>query len=198
MTQDDTTPLSAAWLAASIESLAHWEHPAAEEHDAYYSRYIELVPAGDLVTFTRDQITEVVALFGSLSNDQAELTYAPGKWTLKEVLCHLIDTERVFGHRALAIARRDRHPLSSFDQDAWIPPAHCALRSLDGLLREWVAVRLAFLAMITGLPPEAPNQTGISAGKTITVRALAHIPPGHVRYHLDHVRIHYLGAKSPS
>lgn len=179
------------WISVPTASLAHWERPDPSEHSPYYSRYIDKVPEGDLLAFARDQRTEVVALFSGLTPEQAEFSYAPGKWTLKEVLLHLIDTERVFSYRALSIARADPNPLPGFEQDDWIAPARCAERTVESLLREWVAVRHAYLALIAGLPQEATTRRGIASDNAISVRALAYIPPGHTSYHLELIQRDY-------
>ncbi|MDX1997617.1 MAG: DinB family protein, partial [Thermoanaerobaculia bacterium] len=116
----------------------------------------------------------------------------PGKWTIKEVLAHLIDTERVFGYRALHFARGDASPLPGFDQDAWSPTTWAAGRSLPSVLGEWQAVRRAFLAFAEGLDPELLDRRGIASGREFSVRAPLFIVVGHVEYHLAHLREHYL------
>jgi hypothetical protein len=173
---------------------ARFDPPSADEHDPYYSRYISRVPAGDFLAHLRGQADTVVRFFGPLSPEQGDFAYAPGKWTVKEVLGHLIDAERVFAFRALSIARQDPSPLPDFDQDVWVAPAACGRRSLPELVAEWTVVRAATVALADGLPAEAPLRRGIAAGKEISVRALLYVPVGHLDYHLDQLRARYLAA----
>ena len=170
--------------------------PGPDEYDPYYARYISRVPDGDLATTLRRQAQEVADFFTSFGPAQGDFSYAPGKWTVKEVLGHLIDTERVFAFRALSFARRDPHPLPSFDQDAWIPPSACSQRSLDALVAEWLVVRASTLALVDGLPPDAPLRRGVASDMAISVRALLYVPAGHVTHHIDAVRERYLNASA--
>lgn len=176
---------------------ARFEPPAADEYDPYYVRYISRVPAGDLPAILRSQADDVAAFFGGFSPAQGDFAYAPGKWTIKEVLGHLIDTERVFTFRALSFARRDPSPLPSFDQDVWVAPAECGRRSLDELIAEWIIVRASTLAMAEGLPADAPLRRGIASDKQISVRALLYATAGHVNYHLEMVRERYSSVLPP-
>lgn len=176
---------------------ARFDPPAADEYDPYYSRYISRVPAGDFPTYLRRQVDDVVAFFGGIGPGQADFAYAPGKWTIKEVLGHLIDSERVFAYRALSFARSDPNPLPGFDQDVWAPPAACGRRSLDELIAEWILVRASTLALAEGLPADAPLRRGIASDKEISVRALLYVPAGHVNYHVEMVRERYLSAPVP-
>ena len=94
--------------------------PAITEHDPYYSRYIDLVPDGDIVATLESQIAATIALLADVSEERASSSYEPGKWTVKEVLGHLSDTERIFAYRALRISRNDRTPIEGFDQDPYV------------------------------------------------------------------------------
>lgn len=173
---------------------ARFDPPAPEEYDEYYGRYIQRVDPGDFLAGLRRQVGQVVELFGGLTPAQAEFAYAPGKWTLKEVLGHLIDTERVFVNRALWFGRQAPTPLPGFDQDAWMPPAQYGRRPLPALIKEWIVVRAATIVLAEGFPAEAPLRRGIASEKEISVRALLYVPPGHVNYHLELVRERYMGA----
>lgn len=166
--------------------------PAADEYDPYYGTYVSLVPPGDFLVKARAQLNRVTEFFSSLPAEKAEHAYAPGKWTIKEVLAHLIDTERVFGYRALHFARGDASPLPGFDQDAWSPTTWAAGRALPSVLGEWQAVRRALLAFAEGLDPELLDRRGIASGREFSVRAPLFIVVGHVEYHLAHLREHYL------
>ncbi len=175
-------------------AVARFEAPNADEYDPYYGRYISKVPPGDLGATLRRQVDEVAGLFGSFGPAQAEFAYAAGKWTIKEVLGHLVDTERVFAYRALSIGRHDPSPLPGFEQDIWMGPAPFRHRSLDEVLREWIVVRAGTVLLAEGFPEDAPLRRGTASDKEISVRALLHVPPGHTTYHLEIVRERYLAS----
>lgn len=166
--------------------------PGTDEYEPYYATYIGRVPAGDFLANVRAQTPAVVSFFESLPPEKVEHAYAPGKWTMREVLGHLIDTERIFSYRALSFSRADPSPLPGFDQAAWKPEETYAGRSLASLVAEWQAVRHSFLAFAEGLPPAYLDRRGQASGRTFSVRALLWIPPGHAQYHLEHLREHYL------
>ncbi|GAB3836016.1 DinB family protein [Hymenobacter jeollabukensis] len=160
--------------------------PAADEYGAYYDRYIQQIPAGhDPVQRLREQQAELHALFSGLSDEQARLRYAPGKWSIKETLVHVIDTERVFAYRALSIARGDQTPLPGFDQDAFTAHSGADARPLTGILREYDAQRAATLALLESLADEALTRRGTASGMPVSVRALSYMLPGHEAHHLQ-------------
>lgn len=167
------------------------QRPQADEYAPYYAAYITHVPSGSLVDLYTGQSTIVERRLRNLAPERASHRYAPDKWTVRDVLCHLTDTERVFTHRAITFARGDRAPLPSFEQAEWAAHAHANARSLDDLLDEWHAQRAATVALIRGLPVEAFERRGIASGVSFSVRALLHIPLGHVGYHLDHLASAY-------
>jgi hypothetical protein len=193
-----STPLLSAALEMLDQPLpapaAPLSPPDAGEHDPYYSAYISCVPPGDFLAMLQRQAHEVAALFGGLTPAQAAFAYAPDKWTLAEVLGHLIDTERVFVYRATSMARRDPSPLPGFSQDDWMPAAGFAGRPTSSLVTEWLAVRVATIAFTAALPAGAPMQRGVASGRGFSVRSLLYIPPGHVNYHLKLVHERYRGA----
>lgn len=167
------------------------QRPAPTEHEAYYSHYISLTPDGDLAATLAAQIAKVGASFGSVSPQRETFTYETGKWTIREVLGHLIDTERVFAYRATAFSRGDTNPLPSFDQAAWAPHGNYNARTLSSLLDEWAAVRRATIALVENLPDAAWGNVGTASGFQFTTRAALWILPGHVEYHLAHLRSAY-------
>jgi hypothetical protein len=173
---------------------ARLEPPAADEHHPYYGRYISRVPAGDFIAYVRRQADEVARFFGGMSEAQGDFAYAAGKWTIKELLGHVIDAERVFMFRALSFARADPNPLPSFEQDDWVGPSGAAGRRLAGLVAEWTAVRAATVAFLEGLPADAPLRRGIASEREFTVRALLYGVAGHADYHLEVVREKYMAA----
>ena len=169
-----------------------YDRPDTDEYAPYYGAYVNQVPAGDLLTILADQMAEIMTLLRPLSEEKASFAYAPGKWTIKQVIGHLIDSERVFSYRLVSFARADPSPLPSFDENAWIGPAQFNDRSLTSLVDELVAVRSASIALVAGLPLEARVRRGIASGKEVSVRAIAHILPGHVAHHLKVLKDRYL------
>ncbi len=174
--------------------LAPFGRPSADEYAPYFDRYIKLVPTDDLVGFTRDQIAETTALLSSISEEKAGSAYAPGKWTIKEVLGHMIDTERVFQYRAMSIARLDPTPLPGFDQDVWNPNGGFNECSFASLLDQWTLVRKAFVSFLESLPKDALLRRGRASDLPCSVRALCFIPAGHTVYHLAILKERYLTA----
>jgi hypothetical protein len=158
--------------------------PGADEHEAYYSRYVGLAPDGDVVDSMTAQIGEMERRFRSISPVQAGYSSAPGKWTLRRIVGHLTDTERVFAYRATHMSRADAALLPSFDQDAWNPFGSYDTRTMDSILDEWIATRRSTIALADALPDEAWDRRGVASGFTFTVRACLWILPGHVRHHL--------------
>lgn len=165
--------------------------PAADEHLPYYSRYIDLVPDGDLVTLLGSQISETAAMLRSTPPDREEYAYAPGKWTIKDVVGHLTDIERVFSYRALSIGRNDPSQLANFDENAAVRAANYARLPLAALLAEFEAVRRATIHLAKNLAPEAMANRGIANGAVITPRALFYIIAGHERHHVAILRERY-------
>ncbi len=193
----DTTisnALVAVLQGPAAPSRARLEPPAPSEYHEYYARYISLTPPGDLSAVLRRQAEEVVRTFGGLTAEQGRFAYAPGKWSVAEVLGHLADAERIFTFRATHVARGDANPLPGMEQDEWMRGAGFEGRAIADLLREWLAVRAGTIAVAEGLPADAPTRTGTASGRTFSARALLYISPGHTEYHLAIHRERYLGA----
>lgn len=166
--------------------------PAADEYAPFYAGYVARVPDGDVVAQMERQIEEVRALLAPLSAEQAAHRYAPGKWSIREVVGHLADAERVMAYRALRFARGDRTPLAGFDENAYVPESGAERRTLASLLDELAAVRAASVALFRGLPAEAWERDGEANRHRVTVRALAWIIAGHELHHLALLRERYL------
>lgn len=165
--------------------------PAPTEHDLFYATYVDAVPDGDVLATLEAQQGEAEALFGELGADRWDHRYAPDKWTIREVLGHVIDAERVFSLRALWFARGDAGPQPGMDQDEWMAGADFASRSPESLLSEYHHLRSANRALFASLG-EALDRTGVASGCTFTVRALVWIVAGHERHHLEVLRARYL------
>jgi len=165
--------------------------PEAEESLAYYHRYIARVSDEPLGQQLTGQLREVEQLFENVTDRTALGRYAEGKWSIKEILGHLCDTERIFTYRLLRIARADATPLAGYDENAYVPAGRFDGRPLPMLLAELRAVRLSTAALLEGLPEEAWARWGEANGSPITVRALAFIIVGHVAHHLGVLRDRY-------
>ena len=163
---------------------ASWQRPAADEFAPFYAAYVAGVPDGDVIRTLAEQGESLLARFKNLSDAQASGAYAPGKWTVKEVICHISDTERIFAYRILRMGRGDATPLSAFDENAYAPTSGANDRSLESLLSEFAAVRGSTLALLRGLPEAAWTRRGVASGKEVSVRALAWISAGHAIHHV--------------
>ena len=157
--------------------------PAKSEYDPYYHRYISLVPDDDVLVALDQQLSETLILLRSLSEQHGTFRYEPGKWSVKEVLGHLIDTERIMAYRALCIARQDRTPLPGFEQDDYVKNGSFDQRSVGNLGREFEQVRRATISLFRNLEPGAWERTGIANNVEVSVRALAYIIAGHELHH---------------
>src|SRR5512146_976850 len=164
--------------------------PGADEHSAYYGKYVERVPDGDLIALLREQIVETAGLLRR-SRERADFAYGPGKWTVKQVVGHLADVERVMAYRALWIARNDQTPLPGFDENAWVDNADFASRTLDDLIDEFEVVRAATVQLATHLDASALARRGTMNGYPGTPRALFYIIAGHERHHVALLRERY-------
>jgi hypothetical protein len=166
--------------------------PGPTEAAEYYFRYIDLVPPGDIREVLADQLPETLRLLGGISDDRSRYRYAPDKWSIRDLVNHLNDTERLFVFRAFWFARGFDSPLPSFDQHVAVAAAGADGRSWDSLLEEFRAVRTATLAFYRTLPDEAWVRHGVASGNPFTVRALAYLAAGHVIHHTRILRDRYL------
>ncbi|OLB16145.1 MAG: hypothetical protein AUH07_01690 [Gemmatimonadetes bacterium 13_2_20CM_70_9] len=166
--------------------------PDATEYAPYYGTYVGKVPDGDLLELLERQRRETQNLLAGLSDTQALHRYAPGKWSIKEVVGHLMDSERVFCYRALRFARADEKPLQGFDEKAWVPAGSFDARPLADLAAELEAVRRATIALFGGFDAAALARKGTANNNEVTVRALAWIVAGHERHHVAILRERYL------
>lgn len=166
--------------------------PATTEYAPYYQKYLDQVPDGDVLDLLERQLGDTVHLLSGVGEERADHRYAPGKWSIKEVVGHLVDTERVFAYRALCFARGDAGPFPSFEQDDYVANGGFAARTLRDLVGEFVHVRRANLHLLRGLPPEAWEREGVASNVRFTVRAMPYIMAGHERHHVKELREKYL------
>jgi uncharacterized damage-inducible protein DinB len=155
---------------------------------------VDLVPGGDILQLLASQVEDTAALLQPIDEHRAgEMRYAPGKWTVKQVLGHVVDTERIFTYRALRTARGDATPMPGFEQDDYVrfgPFDHC---SLADLLDEFRIVRAASIALYRNLTPESWMRKGVANQFPVTVRGLAYLTAGHELHHAKILRERYLG-----
>ncbi len=156
--------------------------PQPSEHAPYYTRYISLVPRSDIIGILQKQAEETESL-RALSDEEARFRYAPDKWSIKQLLGHIIDTERIFTYRALRIARGDRTPIEGFEQDDYVRNAPFDRISITELMNEYGAVRNATILLFRHLEPQAWLRRGIANKNEVTVRAIAFIIAGHELHH---------------
>jgi hypothetical protein len=166
--------------------------PEPTEYQPYYARYISLVPAADLAQTLDVQLAQSLPLLRSIGEPKSLHRYAPGKWSIKELLGHLIDAERIFIYRALRFARNDQTPLSGFDQDPYVAAANFDARPWDDLVAEFEHVRRSSILFFRALTPDEMVRSGTANQHRITVRALGYVIAGHELHHMAIVRHRYL------
>ena len=165
--------------------------PGATEFAPYYLTYVDQVPSGDIREILSAQAVDILPLFDGISEERSQHRYAPDKWSIRQVLSHINDTERLFTMRAMWFARALPEPQPSFDQDVAIANAGADNRTWASHLAEFKAIRSATLALFDGLPGEAWSRRGVASGYEVTVRALAFITAGHVAHHARILRERY-------
>jgi uncharacterized damage-inducible protein DinB len=166
--------------------------PQATEAADYYFKYIDLIPSDDIVSTLDTQMGETLTVLGTISEEQSLHTYAPGKWTIRDVLNHVNDGERVFLGRAFWFARGFDDPLPSFDQDRAAEVAHANDTSWAQLVEEFRNVRLSTISFFSNLAPEAWSRSGVASDNPMTVRAAAYVIAGHVAHHTKVLKEKYL------
>jgi hypothetical protein len=168
--------------------------PDSTEYVPYYSRYVSLVPDGDILTVLAQQIEETTGVLNGIPESRGGFRYAPDKWSIKELVGHLIDCERIFAYRALRFARNDQIPLSGFEQDDYVKNAAFDRCALSDLVSELNSVRLSTLFLFKHLDADAWLRRGLANDSEASVRALAHIIAGHELHHRAILTSRYLSA----
>lgn len=159
--------------------------PSQSEYAPFYAHYVDLAAGchSDVVWDCDGPLIQ--RFFAKTSEAQGDYAYAPGKWTVKEVILHCIDAERIFAYRALRLLRGDATPLPGYDQDPYVPASKAVDRSLGSLREEWSSVRAATLTLYANAPTRHLTAIGEASGYPISARALAYIIPGHYLHHLE-------------
>lgn len=168
------------------------QRPTNVEYNAYQEQYVRLVGEGSITDILAKQAEHSIALFSSITEEQADYRYASGKWTLKEVIGHISDNERIMSYRLLRIARGDKTPLPGYEQDDYMKEASFQSWALSQVIEDYVSVRRATLTLLRGLSDEAWSKTGVANDSVISARALAYINAGHELHHLSIIQEKYL------
>ncbi len=166
--------------------------PEINEYDPYYHGYVSVINEDDVLQALETQPTAVRKLFDGKPEVTGTYSYAEGKWTIKELLSHLIDAERIFAYRILRISRGDETPIEGFEQDGYIENSNANNRSFADLLDEFEHQRRANVNMVRSLSGDAALRRGTASEKAVSVRALVYIMAGHVRHHVNILRERYL------
>lgn len=168
------------------------KRPASAEYAPYFDTYVRLVPNGSIEELLTAQLGEMRALLGEISDEQASYRYAPGKWSLKQVLGHITDNERVWAYRLLRIARGDAIVFESYDQDKFIQEASFDSLTISELIDDYSFVRRSTLSLLRGLSEAVWSQQGELYGKPLTARAAAYVIAGHELHHRSVIKQKYL------
>lgn len=159
--------------------------PDTTEYAAFYKNYVALVPEAPVLDFLARQPGNYRHLLARVSDVDATAVAAPGKWSIKQVLGHICDTERVISYRALRFSRGDAQELAGFEQDDYVREANSNARSTEDLLAEFESVRRATIALVSSLSPDVDTRAGVANGNRVTVRALVYIVAGHAQHHYE-------------
>ena len=170
------------------------QRPLEGEYSPYYETYISRVPDGDVIQTLERQLDETQKLLTSIPEARGGFRYSPEKWSIREVIGHLIDSERIFGYRALRFARGDSTPLAGFDQDEYVRASGSDRRTIADLASEFEFVRRSTITMLRSFDESAAERRGKANNNEVSVRALAWIMAGHERHHLEILNERYLSA----
>ncbi|MCY7411275.1 MAG: DinB family protein [Chitinophagales bacterium] len=166
--------------------------PNPDEYASHLQKYIDLVKDDEPVKGLLASRKEVVKLISGLSKKELKFRYEEGKWSIKEMLLHMMDTERVFAFRALQFSRNDKNELPGFEENEWAPASKADARKVKSLLKEYDAIREASIQLYSNLTDEMFLCTGIASKKLMSVRALLYVTLGHERHHLNVIKERYL------
>jgi uncharacterized damage-inducible protein DinB len=166
--------------------------PQPDEYSAYAAGYVNKVPNGPVLEVLEYLKESTYNFFSRMTDEQADHAYAEGKWTLKQVLGHMIDTERFFAFRAFCFSRGDKSPLPGFDQDDYVNGATFETRSVQSLAKEFKAVREANLFLYSSFTEEQSLMIGTANNNPVSVRALVYMTAGHELYHLELIKERYI------
>lgn len=167
----------------------------SSEYHKFYQNYIDSATSEVIVEGLIQNLETVVSFYSRIPAAKHDYAYAEGKWTVKDILLHVIDTERIFAYRALRIARQDRTPLAGFEQDEYIVPANAKQRSMERLLDEYKSVRQATISLFQSFDSSVLMQIGKASGFSISVKAIGYILTGHENHHIKIIKTRYLNCE---
>jgi uncharacterized damage-inducible protein DinB len=167
------------------------QRPQPDEYVPFHNTYISKVPDGDVIALMEKLKESTYHLFSTMSDERANYAYDEGKWTLKQVLGHMIDTERTFAYRLFCFSRNNIE-LPGFDQDIYVNNANFNSRTIQSLAEEFRAARESNIYMVSALTDEQLDRKGVASGNTVSVRALVYMLPGHELHHLKLIKERYL------
>lgn len=168
------------------------QRPNPSEYLTYYDKYIQPLPDSGLLSYMSQQSESFIKFIESLNSDQLTLKYAPEKWTIKEVITHVNDIERIFAYRLLAIVRGEKKPMPGFNENEYISDANVANRTKENLIKEFSALRISNFALFESIENEDWLRQGQMSGSNTSVRAIAYIMVGHVDHHTNILKERYL------
>lgn len=169
--------------------------PQADEYGGYMRNYVQQALTDNLIEGLTASYLYVTSLVQALPEEQLLFRYAPGKWSIKEMLVHMMDTERIFTYRALRFARQDKTELPGFDENAYILPSKADYRDINAIIAEYTSVRTATIELYKSFDEEALGQKGTGSGLEVSVRALGYVILGHEVHHQKVIRERYLQAQ---
>jgi uncharacterized damage-inducible protein DinB len=159
------------------------KRPDPSEYYEYYGRYVDLVPDGDILVILAAEMQRTLDVLAGVGPELADYRYAPEKWSVKEVIGHVIDAERLFGYRALHFARRDPAPLPSMEENDWAQASNAAARSIQSLAGEFELVRRSHIALFKSFDEELSTLSGTASGYKFSVRTFPYLMAGHEMHH---------------
>lgn len=168
------------------------QRPSVNEYPEYYVPYVSLVPDGELLSILQENLEKMNSLAERLSEENSLFRYADNKWSIKEVLGHITDTERIMGYRLMRVGRGDQTPLAGFDENLYVKGAQTDRLPLKAILEDFAAVRKATITLIQNMPENAWTNIGLANGYDITARAIAYIIAGHETHHRNIITGRYL------
>ncbi|WP_097160269.1 DinB family protein [Bacillus oleivorans] len=171
-----------------------YQRPDTDEYNQHYSNYIRLIPDGDIIEILNNQIDDTITLLQGLKEEQSLFKYGPDKWTIKEVIGHITDTERIMGYRILCIARGETISLPGYDDVAYVRNAHFNKVSITELLDHFKIVRQSTAQLVKSLESNDWLRRGIANNSNVSVRALINLVAGHELHHRKLIKERYIGS----
>jgi uncharacterized damage-inducible protein DinB len=168
------------------------KRPEPNEYPSFYQSYVDNVRSSNIIKELTDQVLDIQAIISEIPEEKENYKYAEGKWTIKEIIGHIIDTERVLGYRAMRFARKDKTPLPGYDENFFVANANFQKQTLYSLGHEFAIVREANLALFKVWDEEALSQTGVANDLDVSVRAILFMIAGHATHHINVIKLKYL------